>query len=187
MNGKQMVALALAMSGMLTVSAADGKVPGGGQFFDNVKVPMRDGVNLAADVYVPSNRPAAKIGCLLSFSPYKATAPAKPPMADRAEEWGVATVSADCRGLCHSEGTFEPWDPKLVDDADDLLSWIAAQPWSNGRVVMVGGSYPGNTQLAAMRSGNPALVACAPSVITLDPYPINFQNGILIQINSGWS
>lgn len=187
MNGKQMVALALAMSGMLTVSAADGKVPGGGQFFDNVKVPMRDGVNLAADVYVPSNRPAEKIGCLLSFSPYKATAPAKPPMADRAEEWGVATVSADCRGLCHSEGTFEPWDPKLVDDADDLLSWIAAQPWSNGRVVMVGGSYPGNTQLAAMRSGNPALVACAPSVITLDPYPINFQNGILIpQFFKNW-
>ena len=158
----------------------DGRMRGVGRFLDNVKVPMRDGVNLAADVYVPSNRPSLKVGCLLSFSPYKATASSKPPMRERAEEWGVVTVSADCRGLCNSEGVFEPWEPRLVDDADDLLRWIASQPWSNGRVVMVGGSYPGNTQLAAMRSGNRALVACAPSVITFDPYPINFQNGILI-------
>jgi len=148
-------------------------------FFNDVKVPMRDGVNLAADVYLPSNR-TAKVGCWLEFSPYQATASKQPSGVARAEEWGVAAVRVDCRGLCHSEGVFDAFDPQLVDDADDVLKWIAAQPWSDGRVVMTGGSYPGNTQLAAMRSGNPALVACAPSVITFDPYSINFQNGVLI-------
>jgi len=150
------------------------------EFFNDVKIPMRDGVNLAGDLYLPTNR-AGKVGCFMSFSPYKATGGDKPYCPDRAEEWGVATLAVDCRGCCHSEGTFEPWEGRLVDDADDLLKWISAQPWSNGKVVTVGGSYPGNTQLACLRSGNPALVACAPSVITFDPYSILYApGGILI-------
>ncbi len=159
---------------------------GEAKFFNDVKVPMRDGLNLAADLYLPSNR-AEKIGCLLQFSPYQATASDKPWFAERAEEWGVATISADCRGLCHAEGKFEPWSWQLVDDAEDLLEWISSQPWSNGKVVMIGGSYPGATQLACMRSGHPALVACAPSVVTFDPYSINYANGVLIpQFFKGW-
>ncbi len=158
-----------------------------GAFFNDERVPMRDGVTLAADVYLPTNRPAPKLGCLLEFSPYQATRPDKLGWISRAEEWGVAHVRADCRGLCHSEGKFEPWDPDFANDAYDLLEWIASQPWSNGRVVMVGGSYPGATQLAAMRSGHPALVACAPSVITFDPYTINYANGVLIScFFRGW-
>ena len=159
---------------------------GEARFFNDVRIPMRDGVCLAGDVYLPSNR-ADKVGCWLVFSPYSATKSDVPRGVERAEKWGVAAVSVDCRGLCHSEGTFDAWDPGLVDDADDLLNWIAAQPWSDGKVVMTGGSYPGNTQLAALRSGNPHLVACAPSVITFDPYTINFQNGVLIpQFFRGW-
>ncbi len=150
------------------------------EFFNDVKIPMRDGANLAGDLYLPTNR-AEKIGCFMSFSPYKATGGDRLWSADRAEEWGVATLAVDCRGCCHSEGVFEPWEGRLVDDAEDLLKWIAAQPWSNGRVVTVGGSYPGNTQLACLRSGNPALVACAPSVITFNPYSINYApGGVLI-------
>ena len=151
-----------------------------------VKIPMRDGVNLAGKLYLPSNR-AEKVGCLLSYSPYKATGNDTPLSPDRATGWGVATLAVDCRGLCHSEGVFEPWDPALPDDSWDLLDWIASQPWSNGRVVMVGGSYPGATQLACMRSGHPALVACAPSVVTFDPYSICYANGILMSpFQKGW-
>ncbi len=165
------VALFLALSLACTASA---------EFYNDMKIPMRDGVNLAGDLYLPTNR-AERIGCFMSFSPYKATGPEKPYCAERAEEWGVATLAVDCRGCCHSEGDFEPWEGRLVDDADDLLRWIAAQPWSNGKVVTVGGSYPGNTQLACLRSGNPALVACAPSVITLNPHSILYApGGILI-------
>lgn len=166
-------------AGVLLAAAVAESAPA--EFFNDVKVPMRDGVKLAADVYLPTNR-TGKVGCWLEFSPYKATAAERPGgyYARRAEEWGVAAVQADCRGLCHSEGVFDAFDPSLVDDADDLLNWIAAQPWSNGKVVMTGGSYPGYTQMCAMMSGNPHLVACAPSVITFDPYTINFQNGVLI-------
>jgi len=171
----------MALASSLTAAASGEPV-----FFNDAKIPMRDGVNLAADLYLPSNR-AEKIGCFMQFSPYKATASDKPWYRERAEDWGVATISVDCRGLCHSEGVFEPWDPAFPDDAWDLLSWISAQPWSNGRVVMVGGSYPGASQLACMRSGHPALVACAPSVVTFDAYTINFANGILeTPFQKGW-
>ena len=149
------------------------------EFFNDVKIPMRDGVKLAGDLYLPANR-TGKIGCFLSFSPYNATKSDKPYVPDRGEEWGVATLAVDCRGCCHSEGVFEPWEKRLVDDADDLLKWIAAQPWSNGRVVTVGGSYPGNTQLACLKSANPALVACAPSVITFNPHSIVYAPGNIL-------
>ena len=154
--------------------ASAGAAPAG--FSGDVRIPMRDGVRLAGALYLPTNR-TEKVGCLLSFSPYGATASGAPWWPERAEEWGVATLAVDCRGRCRSEGVFEPWEGRLVDDADDLLSWIAAQPWSSGRVAMVGGSYPGHTQLAGLRSANPALVACAPSVITLDPHSINYAPG----------
>jgi len=150
------------------------------EFYNDVKIPMRDGVNLAGDLYLPTNR-AEKTGCFMTFSPYQATAPDQPYTPARAEEWGVATLAVDCRGRCHSEGVFEPWEGRLVDDADDLLKWIAAQPWSNGRVVTVGGSYPGHTQLACLRSANPALVACAPSVIAFNPHSFYYApGGVLI-------
>ena len=150
------------------------------EFFNDIRIPMRDGISLAGDLYLPTNR-AERIGCYLSFSPYKATGSDAPFDASRAEEWGVATLAVDVRGCCHSEGVFEPWEGRLVDDADDLLTWISSQAWSNGRVVTVGGSYPGNTQLACLKSANPALVACAPSVITFNPYSINYtSSGVLI-------
>ncbi len=156
-------------------------------FFNDAKIPMRDGVNLAADIYIPARNPDERIGCFMQLSPYKATASDKPWYKERAEDWHVATMSVDCRGLCHSEGVFEPWDPSFPDDAWDLLDWIASQPWSNGRVVMVGGSYPGAGQLACMRSGHPALAACAPSVVTFDAYTINYANGILqTPFQKGW-
>ncbi len=173
--------MALAMT-----AAAAAAAPRDAELHYLVKIPMRDGVNLAGKLYLPSNR-AEKVGCLLSYSPYKATGDSKPMSPDRAVGWGVATLAVDCRGLCHSEGVFEPWDPALPDDSWDLLDWIASQPWSNGRVVMVGGSYPGATQLACMRSGHPALVACAPSVVTFDSYTINYANGILLTpFQRGW-
>lgn len=156
-------------------------------FLNDAKIPMRDGVNLAADIYVPSNRPAEKTGCILYFSPYQATKSDNPPSVASAEKTGLVQMNVDCRGLCHSEGLFEPWDRNFHEDAYDLLEWISSQPWSNGKVVMNGGSYCAATQLAAIRSGHKALAACAPSVVTFDPYPIYYSNGVLIpQFFKGW-
>lgn len=60
-------------------------------FSGDVRIPMRDGVRLAGALYLPTNR-AEKVGCLLSFSPYGATASGAPWWPERAEAWGVATL-----------------------------------------------------------------------------------------------
>ena len=153
----------------------------------NCKVPMRDGIHLAADVYLPPDRLGEKLPCMLTYSPYGATANRQAGMCGAYLPKGIAVVAADCRGLHHSEGEFHPWRPDFVADAYDLLEWISSQPWSNGKVAMVGGSYPGATQLACLRSGHPALAVCAPSAVTLDPYSIYYRNGAqIISFQGSW-
>lgn len=153
----------------------------------NCRVPMRDGISLAADVYLNPDDPFDPRPVMLSFSPYGATATRKSYNIDLIRKRGYHCVEADCRGRFNSDGVMVPWTPLLAQDAYDLLEWISSQPWCNGNVVTVGGSYPGNTQLACLRSGHPALKACAPSAVTLNPYPIYYANGaIVLKFVSSW-
>ena len=141
----------------------------------NIRIPMRDGVELAADLYLPAGSVDTPLPTILSLSPYLATSTRD----GGSLAWvrrGFAGLRVDCRGRGQSGGTFVPWTTD-VDDAWDLLEWISRQAWSNGRVGMVGGSYPGATQLAALCSGHPALVAAAPSAITTDPYDHYYTGG----------
>ena len=141
----------------------------------NVRIAMRDGVELAADLYLPAGSASTPLPTILSFSPYLATSTRD----GGSLAWvrrGFAGLRVDCRGRGQSGGAFVPWTTD-VDDAWDLLEWISHQSWSNGRVGMVGGSYPAATQLGALCSGHPALVAAAPSAITTDPYSQYYTGG----------
>ncbi len=152
-----------------------------------LRVPMRDGVALAADLYIPGDKIGQRLPCRLSYSPYGATTARSNDAIDFAIKHGFACLQVDCRGRFNSEGSFSPWYDAFVDDAWDLLDWISQQEWSNGTVTMVGGSYPAATQLSCLRSGHPALKACAPSAVTLDPYSIYYQNGVpVLTFVSSW-
>jgi hypothetical protein len=117
---------------------------------NNVLIPMRDGVQLGADIY----RPAAsgRYPVLLSRTPYNKNGQAT--LAKYFVEHGYAVVVVDSRGLYASKGEWRPY----VDegpDGYDTQEWIGHQPWSDGKVGMFGRSYPGYTQVAAApyRSG----------------------------------
>lgn len=80
--------------------------------------------------------------------------------------WPVSrpeTFYVDTRGREDSTGEWLPQHFE-VEDGDDTLNWIAAQPWSDGQVSMTGGSYLGYVQWAAAASGNPHLKAMLSSV-----------------------
>lgn len=147
------------------------------------RVPMRDGTRLGVAWRLPAD-PAASIGTSLHFTPYqgvKGIAGEKTPTDDRVH------INADSRGSGTSEGKFIPYEPRQPQDAYDLLDWIAAQPWSNSKVVMVGGSYSAATAFAALRSGHPALKGVLATVMTLDPYTLYFANGVRItSFKDGW-
>ncbi|MBQ6835106.1 MAG: CocE/NonD family hydrolase [Lachnospiraceae bacterium] len=122
-------------------------------------VPMRDGVRLATDVYLPNCD--HKVPTVLIRTPYGKHVGAS--MYFKFVQRGYAVVIQDVRGRDDSEGAWLP-NTCETEDGDDTLNWIAAQEWSDGGVGMTGGSYLGYVQWAAAASGNPHLKAMLSSV-----------------------
>lgn len=92
---------------------------------------------------------------------------------------GFAVVNADSRGCGHSDGTGELLSRREAEDTYDLVQWIAAQPWSDGRVVMLGVSYLAISQYAAAALRPPALRAICPWEGFTDAYrDLTFPGGV---------
>jgi putative CocE/NonD family hydrolase len=129
----------------------------------NVMIPMRDGVRLAADVYRPATdgRPAeGRFPTLLTRTPYN-KGDGRSAEARYYAQRGYIVVLNDVRGRYASEGHWR----LMVDDPQDgydVVEWIAAQPWSDGKVGTFGTSYPGGTQHALAEMGPPHLTAMVP-------------------------
>jgi putative CocE/NonD family hydrolase len=106
----------------------------------NLQVAMRDGVELATDVYRPAG--ATDLPVLLMRHPYNKELPTLLNLAldvMRAAQAGWAVVVQDTRGRYQSQGEFNPFFDE-ARDGKDTVDWVVAQPWSSGRVGMVGGS-----------------------------------------------
>ncbi len=134
---------------------------------EQTMVPMRDGVRLATDVYLPA-RPG-RLPAVLVRLPYDKCGryTFMPQCAPFFTERGYAFVVQDVRGKFRSEGETMPFTHE-VDDGYDTLEWLAGQSWCDGRVGMFGDSYYGYTQWAAVASGHPALKAIVPRVTSSD-------------------
>jgi putative CocE/NonD family hydrolase len=103
-------------------------------------VPMRDGVQLATDVYRLEG--AAPLPVLLARTPYdkeQIVAGGDTFSVLRAVQARYVVVVQDVRGRYASEGAFRP-HAQETQDGFDAIAWAAAQPWSNGTVGMFGGS-----------------------------------------------
>jgi uncharacterized protein len=151
----------------------------------DVPVPMRDGVALATNVWLPAG--PGPFPALLVRTPYgkdDAGLYGNPKLPDvfALVEAGYAVVAQDVRGTSRSPGTFVPHTHEGRDSLD-TLTWLAAQPWCDGAVGMWGGSYMGFTQWQAAPHDAPALRAIAPVMTSADPYaaPWRSPGGALSQ------
>ena len=133
----------------------------------NLRVPMRDGVELSADIYRPDAE--GRFPAILVRTPYNNSRPHNVARARFYAERGYAVVLQDTRGRYDSEGKFYPFRHE-PSDGYDTDEWIGQQPWSNGKIGTVGGSYVGFTQLSQAIRGSPYLTAMVPRVTTLDTY-----------------
>jgi putative CocE/NonD family hydrolase len=82
---------------------------------------------------------------------------------------GYAYAIADARGRFDSEGDFKPYRAD-GPDGSDIMNWIATQPWSNGKIATIGGSYGGKNQWMMAKENNPHHVAMAPYVAPQDEF-----------------
>ena len=156
----------------------------------NVMVPMRDGVHLATDIYMPNAdvaKPASgRWPVLLTRTPYnKKLLASYHKMAGSA---GYVFVFQDVRGTFASEGRFEPM---LNEGADgfDTIAWLLEQPWSDGRVGTFGGSYMGGTQILLAAEKPPGLVTSLAEVSATDQFKNEgvFMDGALTSTAIAWS
>ncbi|MBA1335085.1 MAG: putative esterase [Firmicutes bacterium] len=149
-------------------------------------VKMRDGINLATEVWLPAGLPMdAKVPAILVRTPYGRFRFGAVEL--RFVQRGYALVTQDTRGREDSEGKWIPMVHEM-SDGDDTLNWIAAQPWSDGKVGMIGGSYGGFVQWAAAASGNPHLKAIISLVTAGSPFvDIPRKGGTVVSGMLAWA
>ncbi len=133
---------------------------------------MRDGVQLAANVFLPPGN--SRFPVILERTPYGKGDVITPNYA-ALRQHGYGVVVEDVRGRYQSEGVFDPLHQE-GPDGDDTLNWIARQPWSNGKIGMTGGSYRGIVQWQAALRHNPHLKAIFPVVSGDDDYRDRFYS-----------
>src|SRR6185437_7951043 len=126
----------------------------------NQRVKAPDGVEIALDVLLPAGHGAFPI--VVTRGPYGRTAP--PGRTKLLLDSGYGMVLVDVRGRGDSEGVWRPF-VRDVGDAYAVIEWVAAQPWSTGKIGMIGGSYNGLTQWWTAAERPPHLACIVPQCI----------------------
>ncbi|WEG09036.1 CocE/NonD family hydrolase [Microbacterium horticulturae] len=166
----------------------------------DLDIPMRDGVTLVADAYhAPDDKPRP---ALIALSPYgkelQALALTMPPQRRPSPMWdgcieagdiarvvdeGYVHVIGDLRGSGGSEGehvgNYNAGGVSLGQDAYDVIEWVAAQPWCDGNVGMIGISYYGSMQVLAAAERPPHLKAIFVSGGHYDFYETTYHGGVM--------
>jgi putative CocE/NonD family hydrolase len=156
----------------------------GSTLTQDIRIPMRDGVELLADHYAPKG---TALGTVLIRSPYGAGALLATLFAGPYIAAGYHVVLGRCRGTFGSAGVFDPMRHE-VDDTADTVAWLREQPWFGGRFATVGASYLGFTQWALLMDPPPELAA---AVIQVGPHDFSrtMYAGGAFNLNDslGWS
>jgi uncharacterized protein len=126
-------------------------------------IPMPDGIRLSATLYMPDNaKPGDIFPALLEYLPYRkddSTAARDYPVHAWFAARGYVSVRVDIRGFGTSEGvpTNREYSEQEQLDGEQVIAWLAAQPWSNGRVGMFGISWGGFNAIQMAMRHPPAL------------------------------
>lgn len=174
-------ALQFALAQMVNLPAGRFKV----QATADLRVPMRDGVMLAADHYAPVGIEQGPT--VLIRTPYGRRGPGRSLAETYAHTFathGYHVLNQDVRGRFDSEGEFVAFVHE-ADDGYDTLAWLAHQPWCNGAIGMWGASYLGYVQWAAAASGAPQLKALVP-IITHSHLMEHHENGFPLDLLLRW-
>ena len=150
----------------------------------DVKIPMRDGVRLAANIFRPKGDGPWPV--IVIRTPYGKQDEKWPGGKDYASK-GYLMVVRDCRGRGNSEGIWEPFLNE-TQDGFDTQEWIGKQPWCNGKIGASGGSYVGWTQWASARNSSKYLKTMSPVVPFGNAYEdIAYSGGaMMLGLLMGW-
>ncbi|WP_413509448.1 CocE/NonD family hydrolase [Carnobacterium maltaromaticum] len=167
----------------------------------DIPVKMRDGVTIYTDIFLPVTE--EKVPVLIAWSPYGKSAGTAPRyknlfnMLGMGNHWnsgltkfeapdpaywcahGYAVCNPDMRGIAHSEGDTTMIGSQEAEDGYDLIEWLAAQSWSNGKTALTGTSYLAFSQWYIAAEQPPHLTCINPTEGLADGYrDLAFIGGI---------
>lgn len=136
-----------------------------------------------ADVYVelirPDVPPGTRVPVILTYTPYQLfLESADDGIAGFFVPKGYARALAHVVGTGNSGGCWDYGGTRERDSGYDLVEWLGTQPWSNGRVGMVGGSYDGTTANMAAVENPPHLATIVPEVSISEWYGYAYHGGV---------
>jgi putative CocE/NonD family hydrolase len=160
---------------------------------EHFQITLSDGTCLAARRWQPRGADARPVPAILEYIPYRKrdkTAHRDGLSHPYVAGHGYASVRVDLRGSGESDGVLtDEYLQQELDDGLEVIAWIAAQPWCDGRVGMIGKSWGGfnGLQLAALRP--PALGAIVTVCSTDDRYAddVHYMGGCLLSDNLSWA
>jgi len=152
---------------------------------EDVLIKSREGVTLSATLALPDPRPEGRIPAILQFTIYSDPERNKAEAEELAAR-GYAGIVADARGKRLSPNDPVPYEVEAVD-THAVLDWIVKQPWSDGKVGMIGGSYSGFTAWAATKRKHPALKGIAVSAAAIPGFGLPMHNNVFLNANYQWA
>ena len=160
---------------------------------EHTLIPLSDGTHLAARIWRPDTDRTGPVPAILELIPYRKrdhTAPRDAVHHPYLAGHGYAAVRVDLRGSGDSEGvlTDEYTEQELVD-AEEVLAWLAAQPWCSGRTGMMGISWGGFNALQVAARRPESLGAIAAVCFSDDRYAddVHYMGGCLLGDNLSWA
>jgi putative CocE/NonD family hydrolase len=160
---------------------------------EGIEIPLSDGTCLAGRIWRPENSDRHPVPAILEFIPYRErdlTAVRDSVHHPYFAGHGFAGVRVDLRGSGDSDGvlTDEYLDQELRD-AEEVLAWLAAQPWCSGRTGMMGISWGGFNALQVAARRPPGLGAIVTASSTDDRYAddVHYMGGCLLSDNLSWA
>ncbi|MEM0936212.1 MAG: CocE/NonD family hydrolase [Pseudomonadota bacterium] len=159
---------------------------------EHLWIAMPDGTRLAARLWLPDGATQEPVPALFEYIPYRKAdmvrardARTHPFFAAH----GFACLRVDMRGSGDSEGTMtDMYSAAELQDARDVIAWIAAQPWCSGAVGMFGTSWGGTAALQANLDAPEALKAVIAVCATHDRFEddIHYMGGALLTDTLEW-
>jgi X-Pro dipeptidyl-peptidase len=174
------------VAGLLTatVLAAPSPAASYGSVTKEYIVPTRHAFLHIAVAHPTVGSKVVRAPAVLTYSPYYGTLGSR---LDDASKWtvdGFARISADVIGTGESGGCYDYGGKREKETGYDLVEWIAKQPWSTGKVGMIGGSYDGTTAMATAVMRPPHLTTIVPEAAISRWYDYAYSGGMRYTFNN---
>jgi uncharacterized protein len=159
---------------------------------ENIWIPMSDGAKLSAHIWLPVDAEENPVPAILEYLPYRKndfTAIRDSVRHPYFAGHGYASIRVDIRGAGDSDGILlDEYLKQEQDDALDVLSWIAEQPWSTGAAGMIGKSWGGFNGLQVAARNHPVLKTIITLCSTDDRYAddVHYRGGNLLASDMLW-